>query len=55
MIHEQLVLGGLLDRARDPLAVLRAEDERAEDQHVERALHEHQAVAIFSGRHLTQE
>ena len=54
MVHEQLVVGGLLDRAGDPLPVFRAEDERPQDEHVECALHQDEAVTIFSGRHLTQ-
>src|SRR3954462_9374711 len=54
VLDQQLVVGGRLDGARDPLPVLRAEYQRAQDQDVERALHQHQALGILSGRHLTQ-
>jgi len=35
MVDDQHVVGLLLDRARDALSVLAAEDQRAEDQEVE--------------------
>jgi N-acetylated-alpha-linked acidic dipeptidase len=35
VLHQQLISGGLLNGARDPLAVLRAEDQGAEDQQIE--------------------
>ena len=38
MLDQQLFVGRLPDGPRDALAVLRAEDERAQDQQVERAL-----------------
>ena len=43
----------VLDGAGDALSVFRAEDQRAQDEHVERALHQDEAVAFVSGRHLT--
>jgi hypothetical protein len=38
MLDEQLFVRRFLDGAGDPLAVLRSEDERAENQQIQRAL-----------------
>jgi hypothetical protein len=54
VLDQQLVLGRPLDSARDTLAVLRAEDQRPQDQQVERALQEFQPVFLLLGRHVTQ-
>ena len=55
MIDQQRVFGLLLDGARDALAVLRAEDQHAKDQEVERALEQRDAVRLGrSGRHSTR-
>src|SRR6266568_6681405 len=54
VFDQQLLVGRLLDRPRDALAVLRAENERAQDQQVERALQEFQPFCFFSGRHMTR-
>jgi hypothetical protein len=40
VLDEQFAPRGLLDRARDALAVFGAEDQRPEDEQVERALQE---------------
>src|SRR5262249_61578252 len=53
VLDEEDVVGGLLDRARDPLAVLGPEHQGAEDEQVERALDEGQPLGVVSGRHLT--
>jgi hypothetical protein len=53
MFHEKFFVGGLLNGAGDALAVLRAEDEGAEDEQIESALQEVEAVFVFLGRHLT--
>ena len=53
MVDEQHVPGCLLDGAGDALAVLRPERQDAQDQHIERALHERQLLlrgaALFAG------
>src|SRR5579863_2317342 len=54
MLNEQLSPGCLLDGARDALSVLRSEDERPQDQQVESALQQLEAIGVL-GRHLTQE
>jgi hypothetical protein len=56
MIDQQHIVGRLLDRAGDALAVLRPEHERAQDQDVERALQQRQLfrAGLASGFHLTQ-
>ena len=46
VVHQQLVARRLLDRARDALAVLGPENEGAEDEDVERALQQGEAVGI---------
>ena len=43
MIDDELAVGYLVDGARDALAVLRAEPQDAQDEHVERALKQHEA------------
>ena len=48
MVDEERVAGLLLDGARNSLAVLGAEQQRAEDQQVERALEEGDAVVLVS-------
>jgi hypothetical protein len=53
VLDEQFVFRGLLDGAGDALAVLGSEDEGPQDQQVERALEQLEAVAAFSGRHMT--
>jgi hypothetical protein len=54
MIDQQRILRLLLNRARDALSVLRAEDERAEDEEIERALQDRDALLFrLSGRHTT--
>lgn len=56
VLDEELFIGSLLNRVRDSLAVLRAKDERAEDEQVESALKKFEPllVAVLSlGRHLT--
>ena len=57
MFYQQFLVGRLLDGARDALAVLRPEKERAQNEQVERALKEFEAVFgswwRFLGRHLT--
>src|SRR5262249_27092061 len=57
VVDQQLAAGRRLDRVRDALAGLRAEEQRAEDEHVERALQQRDLVAVgrASGFHLTQE
>jgi len=52
MLDEKFMVRRFLNGAGDALAMLRTEDEDAQDQYVERALHQGQAVAA-SGRHLT--
>src|SRR5271165_3339854 len=54
VIHQQLVRRGFLNGPRDALTVLPSEDQGAQDQQVQRALQERQAVSVFSGSHLTQ-
>jgi hypothetical protein len=54
MLDEQPVLGGLLNGAPDTLPVLRAEDQRPQDQQVERSLQEFQSFSFLLGRHITQ-
>ncbi len=46
MIDQQRILGLLHDRAGDALTVLRAEHQRAQDQQIQRALQ--QRDALFS-------
>ena len=57
VFYQQFLVGRLLDGARDALAVLRPEKERAQNEQVERALEEFEAVFgslwRFLGRHLT--
>ena len=55
MIHDEDVVGLALDRPRDGLPVLRPEDQRPEDQQVERALQVGGifAVGAFPDRHST--
>ncbi len=53
MLHQQHLLGLVFDRQRDALAVIRAELQRAQDQHIERALEQCGAGGVFSGEHLT--
>src|SRR5262249_42599679 len=52
VLDEQLMIRGVLDGMADRLAVPRAEDRRAEDQQVQRALQQVERLAL-SGRHLT--
>ena len=56
MIDEQDVFRALLYRARDPLSMLRAEEERAENQDVEGSLEQCELLAFGSGSgfHVTQ-
>ena len=56
VIDDQDVVGLVLNRARDGLSVLRAEDERAQDQQVERALQVRGVLAVgpLSDRHSTR-
>src|SRR5256886_15904174 len=56
VIDDEDVVGLLLDDPGDPLPVLRAEDERPEDEQVERALQMRAVLAVhsFSNRHSTQ-
>lgn len=55
MFDEELLVRGMLDRARNALAVLRPKNQGAQDQQIQRALEEFEAVIGFSGRHLTCE
>src|SRR5262245_10290210 len=55
VIDEDRVFGLVLDRAGDALTVLRAEDQRPENQQIEGALEQGNAVAfVSSGRHSTR-
>src|SRR4029453_4932578 len=53
MFDQEFVVRGLLDCARDTLPMLRAKNERTQNEHVERALHQRKTFSP-SGRHLTQ-
>jgi hypothetical protein len=53
VVYEQNFLRIRLNRARDPLSVLRAENEDPKDQQVESALEQGEAAIVFLGRHLT--
>lgn len=54
MLDQELFIGGLLDGARDALAMLRAEYEGAEDEQIKSALQEFEALLFALGRHLTR-
>src|SRR5262249_6907346 len=54
VFDQQLVAGGLLNRPRDALAVLRPEYQHPQDQQIERALEQREAFLFFSGRHFTR-
>ena len=56
MVDEEHLVGGLLDRARDALAVLGPEHERAKNQEVECTLQQRELLMGIraSGFHLTQ-
>lgn len=54
MLDEELFLGRLLNGARDTLAMLRPENQGAQDEQVQRALQQFQPFFLFLGRHLTQ-
>ncbi len=58
VIHDQRVLGLSLNGARDVLSVLRAEDERAQNEQIERSLEQRDPLmvgraSVLSGRHPT--
>src|SRR5437667_5811661 len=54
MIHQEHVLGLLLYGARDSLSVFRAENERTQDEQVQRSLQQRDAGLLFSGEHSTR-
>src|SRR5262245_8274608 len=54
MIHQQFVIRLHLNGARDALAVLLAEHQRAQNQKVQSSLEERDAVFFISGGHSTQ-
>jgi hypothetical protein len=47
VIDQQNLVGDLLNRAGDPLAVLAAEDESAQNEKVERALEQRDTVGVL--------
>ena len=52
MVDEQLLLRLLLDRASDALAMLRTEEQRPEDEEIERALEQGDGLVVtFPNRH----
>src|SRR5208282_1290297 len=54
VLHQKLLIRRLLDRARDPLAVLRSKNQRAQDQQIQGALQQFQPFSCFLGRHTTR-
>ena len=48
MIDQQRLVGLRFDRPRNPLPVLRAEHQRAQDQQIERPLQQGDALAVFT-------
>jgi hypothetical protein len=55
VLHKQFFVRGLLNGARDSLAMLRTKNQRAQDEQVQRALEKFQPFFVFLGRHLTQQ
>jgi len=53
-IDQQFVVGRLLDRAHDRVAVLRLEDQRPENRQIEGSLQEVERLVGLTGRHLTE-
>jgi hypothetical protein len=55
VINQELVVGRLLDARGDPMAVLGPQNERLQDEQVERSLEELDAILIgHSSRHATR-
>ena len=54
MFDEKFLFGRLLNGAGNPLAVLWSEDQRAQDEQVQRALQELESFRAVWGRHLTR-
>lgn len=54
VIDEENILGLFLNGARDSLAVLGAEDQHAENEHIERTLQERNAILFLFGSHWTR-
>src|SRR6185369_12026002 len=46
VVHQQHVFGGLLDRGGNAVPVLRPEDERPQDEEIERALEQLNAIRV---------
>jgi hypothetical protein len=53
-IDRQFVVGRLLGRAHDRVAVLRLDDQRPENQQIEGSLQEVERFVGLTGRHLTK-
>ena len=53
MIDEEDVLGRLLNRRGNPVAMPRSENQRLQDEEIERALQELNAVGSHTGRETT--
>src|SRR5208282_658989 len=54
VLHQKLLIRRLLDGARDPLAVLRSKNQRAQNQQVQGALQQFEPFSCFLGRHITR-
>jgi hypothetical protein len=54
MLHQEFFVRASLDGSRDPLAVLRPENQRAQDQQVQRPLQQFEPIRGLLGRHFTQ-
>jgi len=54
MLHQQDIVGLFLDRARNALAVLSAEDQGPQNEQIKRSLYQSNTIFLVSGKHSTR-